>query len=251
MEWQDEGLILSARRHGERDVILEAMTRAHGRHLGLVKGGRSARQAPGLQPGNRVALTWRARLEEHLGQYQAEPLVSRAGLVLSDPLALHATTHLAALLRLMPERQAHPGLYEAADGLCQLLAEPQLLAAVTVRFEVMILAELGFGLDLSCCAATGTTADLTHVSPKSGRAVSRAAAAPYVARLLPLPEFLVSGVLTAVDSAAIEAGFTLAGYFLERHLFGPRGLNLATTRAPLLANFRLRMVVQDPQSLKL
>lgn len=241
MEWQDEGLVLFVRRHGERDVILETMTRAHGRHLGLVRGGRSARQAPGLQPGNRVALTWRARLEEHLGQFTAEPLQSRAGLVLSDPLALHAVMHLASLLRLMPERQAHGGLYEAADGLCELLAEPLLLGAVMVRFELSILAELGFGLDLSCCAATGRTADLTHVSPKSGRAVSAAAAEPYRDRLLPLPAFLQRAALTEADPPAIEAGFRLVGYFLERHLFGPRGLDPATTRQPFLVVLRERL----------
>ncbi|MFY8113347.1 MAG: DNA repair protein RecO [Rhabdaerophilum sp.] len=241
MEWQDEGLILSVRRHGERDVILETMTRGHGRHLGLVRGGRSARQAPGLQPGNRVALTWRARLEEHLGQFTAEPLQSRAGLVLSDPLALHAVTHLASLLRLMPERQGHGGLYDAADGLCQLLAEPMLLGAVMVRFEITILAELGFGLDLSCCAATGSTADLTHVSPKSGRAVSAGAAEPYRDRLLPLPAFLLGQALPEADPLAIEAGFRLSGHFLERHLFGPRGLDPSATRQPFLAALQGRI----------
>ena len=241
MEWQDEGLILSARRHGERDIILEAMTRSHGRHLGLVRGGRSPRQAPGLQPGNRVALTWRARLEEHLGQFNAEPLQSRAGLMLTDPLALHAVTHLASLLRLMPERQVQAALFEAADGLCQLLAAPLLLGAVTVRFEIMILAELGFGLDLSACAATGSTTNLTHVSPKSGRAVSAEAAAPYRERLLPLPGFLLSGALEEADPAAVQAGFRLSGYFLERHLFGPRGLDPAATRMPFLAALRARL----------
>ncbi|MCZ8187291.1 MAG: DNA repair protein RecO [Beijerinckiaceae bacterium] len=245
MEWQDEGLILSVRRHGERDVILETMTRGHGRHLGLVRGGRSARQAPGLQPGNRVALTWRARLEEHLGQFTAEPVQSRAGLVLSDPLALHAVMHLASLLRLMPERQVHAGLYEAADGLCQLLAEPLLLGAVMVRFEITILAELGFGLDLSACAATGRTEGLTHVSPKSGRAVSAGAAEPYRDRLLPLPAFLLDEGLTGADSGAIEAGFRLAGYFLGRHLFGPRGIDATATRQPFLMVLRERLAISS------
>lgn len=241
MEWQDEGLVLSARRHGERDVILEAMTRGHGRHLGLVRGGRSPRNAPGLQPGNRVALTWRARLEEHLGQFVAEPLQSRAGLVLAEPLALHAVSHLGALLRLMPERQVHALLYEAADGLCQLLAEPLLLGAVMVRFEVMVLAELGFGLDLTCCAASGRTDTLTHVSPKSGRAVSREAAEPYLDRLLPLPAYLITGALADADAEAIQQGARLAGHFLEMHLFGPRGLDLARTRSPFLAALRSRL----------
>jgi DNA repair protein RecO (recombination protein O) len=155
MEWQDQGLVLSTRRHGERDAILEVMSAEHGRHLGLVRGGRSTRQVPALQPGNRVSLTWRARLEDHLGQFTAEPLESRAGIVLSDPVALHAVTHLGVLMRLLPERSPHRNVYEVADATCALLGKPGILAPVLIRFEIMILSELGFGLDLTQCAATG------------------------------------------------------------------------------------------------
>lgn len=240
MEWQDIGLVLSTRRHGERDAILEVMTPLHGRHLGLVRGGRSSRQAPALQPGNRVQLTWRARLEEHLGQFNAEPLESRAGLVLSDPLALHAVTHLGALIRLLPERAPNPRLYEASDAICALLAAPAILAPVMVRFEVMILAELGFGLDLDACAATGRSDDLAYVSPKSGRAVSREAGAPYAAKMLALPPFmLAAGATDSGSRGEIESGFHLAGYFLDRHLFGPRGVDYHMAREQMV-----RMLLQ-------
>ena len=225
MEWQDEGLVIGARRHGERDAILEVMTANHGRHLGPVRGGRSQRQSPNLQPGNRVTLTWRARLEDHLGQFTAEPLESRAGQVLVDPLALHVVSYLAMLLRLMPERAPHLNVYQAADGLCRVLAHPALLGAVLIRFEVMILAELGFGLDLVECAATGACSDLVYVSPKSGRAVSRTAGLPWAERLLPLPGFLLDEtLLSAAERQDVADGFRLTGYFLDRHIFDPRGM---------------------------
>lgn len=242
MEWQDQGLVLSARRHGERDAILEVMTSAHGRHLGMVRGGRSQRQAPALQPGNRVQLTWRARLEDHLGQFVAEPLESRAGIVLSDPVALHAVTYLAMLLRLLPERAPHPHVYSAAEGACAFLAKPDILAPVLIRFELMVLSDLGFGLDLSQCAASGATDDLAYVSPKSGRAVSRIAGAPWATKLLPLPEFLVdAGPVVAAHRSDIEEGFRLTGYFIDRHLFDPRGLDYLATRSQLVAGLLARL----------
>lgn len=236
MEWQDHGLVLSTRRHGERDAILEVMSAAHGRHLGLVRGGRSSRHAPMLQPGNRLALTWRARLEDHLGHFTAEPLETRAGLVLSDQLALQAVTHLALLLRLLPERAPNAALYEAADGLCALLARPDLLAPAFVRFELMVLAHLGFGVDLSSCAATGQAHDLAYVSPRTGRAVSREAGAPWAAKMLKLPGFLVANWVAEPQARdALADGFALAGYFLERHLFEPRALARGGERAHFVA----------------
>ncbi|MCA3598890.1 MAG: DNA repair protein RecO [Methylobacterium sp.] len=237
MEWRDEGLVLATRRHGERDSILEVMTEAHGRHLGLVRGGRSSRIAPMLQPGNRVLLVWRARLEEHLGQFTAETLEARAGQVLASPLALQAVNHLGTLLRLLPEREPHPQVYAAADGLCGLLGEPFLLAETLVRFELMILRELGFGVDLSECAATGQREDLIFVSPKSGRAVSRGAGEPYAPKLLALPGFLLAGPSRPDETPAMAellAGFRLSGFFLARHVFEPRALPPGAGRAAFL-----------------
>lgn len=230
MEWRDEGLVIGVRRHGESSVILEALTRRHGRHLGLVRGGRSRRMAPALQPGNSVDLVWRARLDEHLGAYAVEPLRARAALALSDPCALAGLNWLSALLRLTPEREPHPALYEAATVVADHLDHPATARALMARLELELLGELGFGLDLEICAATGTTADLVYVSPKSGRAVSRAAGAPWAERLLALPAFLTDAS-AAADEAALAAAFALTGYFLERDVFGPRGLALPEARA--------------------
>jgi DNA repair protein RecO (recombination protein O) len=234
MEWRDVGLVLSTRRHGERDAILEVMTETHGRHLGLVRAGRSPRAAATLQPGNRVALVWRARLEDHLGNFTAEALEGRAGHILASPVALHAMAHLGVLIRLLPERDPHPDVYAAADGIAALASEPLLLAGMLVRFELMMLAELGFRLDLAACAATGETEDLIYVSPKSGRAVSRVAGEPYADRMLPLPAFVTGATHGAVDGRAILDGFRLAGFFLERHVFGPRGLPPPEARLQLI-----------------
>lgn len=234
MEWCDEGVVLTARRHGERDAVLSLFTFEHGRHLGLVKGGAGRRQRPLLQSGNRLSCRWRARLPEHLGVWTLEPVRLYAGALLDDPAALSAVGAACGLLELgLAEREPHPRLYA---GLVSLLEH---LAARTpdwpmryVRFELLLLEELGFGLDLSACAVTGTTEDLAFVSPKSGRAVSRAAAGPWAPRLLPLPAFLV-GDAPATD-AEVLAGLRTTGHFLERHLLAPHGRLQPLARARLL-----------------
>ena len=240
MEWHDEGLILGLKKHGETSVILEAMTPAHGRHLGLVRGGRSKRWQPLLQPGNSVELIWRARLDEHLGLYAVEVTKPRAGQVMTSALALHGLNHLAALLRLLAERDPHPALYETALLIADHLGDARVTPAALVRFELAILAELGFGLDLSCCAASGVRDDLIYVSPKSGRAVSRLSGIAYQDRLLALPDFLRDANAEA-DAEAIAQGFRLTGYFLERDIFAPRGVRMPDARHAYLAELsRLR-----------
>jgi len=225
MEWQDDGLIIGARKHGETSVILEVMTRAHGRHLGLVKGGRSKRMQPLLQPGNSVEVTWRARLEEHLGFYAVEATKLRAGDLMSKPAALHGLNLMTALLRLLAERESHAGLYDRAMILIEDLKEPE-SAAGLVMFELAVLAGCGFGVDLTECAATGSREDLVYVSPKSSRAVSRVAGEPYKERLFRLPPFLRHGRANHISRDDLRDGFKLAGYFLTRNLFAPRGLGL-------------------------
>jgi len=235
MEWTDEGTIIGLKAHGESAAILEVMTRDHGRHLGLVRGGRSAKAQAPLQPGNSVSLTWRARLDEHLGEYKVELLTSHAARLIEAPVALYGLATVAGLLRLLPERDPHPGLYEGFSVLIAHLDEQRLAPALVVRFELAMLSELGFGLDLARCAATGSTDDLSHVSPKSGKAVSRPAAQPYLDRLLALPAFLVEGQGGRQPSAAdILSGFALTGFFLRRHLFEPRGLQEPPERARLV-----------------
>jgi DNA repair protein RecO (recombination protein O) len=230
MQWSDDGLVLGARRHGESSAILELMTRDHGRHLGLVRGGRSKRLAPVLQAGNSVHAVWRARLDEHLGVFAIEGGEQRSARLIDAPLALYGIGALAALLRLVPERDAHPGLYEAAIVLSDHLHDPEVAPALFVRFELTLLAELGFGLDLSECAATGTREALAFVSPRSARAVSATAAAPYRDRLLALPAFLHES-FERPSRDELRAGFALTEFFLRAHLFEPRRLQLPEERA--------------------
>jgi DNA repair protein RecO (recombination protein O) len=233
MEWIDEGIVLGAKRHGETSVILELMTESHGRHLGLVRGGAGKRLRGVLQPGNMLRATWRARLDEHLGHYAVEGLNSRAAGFLLDAHAVYGVTHLAALCRLLAEREPHAAIYHALDEILAALEDARVAAPMLARFELDFLGELGFGLDLSSCAATGALEDLIYVSPKSGRAVSRAAGEAYRDKLLRLPVFLRSdsGPETASD---LTDAFALTGFFLERHAFAPRGLTLPEARAQLV-----------------
>ena len=189
MEWRDEGVILSVRRHGETSAIAELLTPEHGRCLGLVRGGRSRFQRPVLQPGNLVAATWRARLEDHLGTFVFEPLKLSAGTIMENPFRLAGLTTLTSLAQVLPEREPHQRLYEAFQIVLEAIDNDAHWPALLVRWELGLLEELGFGLDLSKCAATGQTAELSYVSPKSGRAVCLRRANPTRDKLLRLPGF--------------------------------------------------------------
>ena len=234
MQWTDEGIVLGMRRHGEANAILELMTRAHGRHLGLVRGGAGARLSPVLQPGNRLSSTWRARLDEHLGHYTVEGLDLRAASFLPVPHALYGITHLAALCRLLPERDPHPQLHAHLGDVLERLLEPRRAMASVARFELALLAELGFGLDLATCAGGGVADDLAYVSPKSGRGVSRQVGEPWKDKLLRLPEFLLdAGAQPALPHDVVDA-FALTGFFLLRHVLEPRGLCFGEARASFI-----------------
>jgi DNA repair protein RecO (recombination protein O) len=224
MEWRDEGVILSVRRHGETSAIAEILTAAHGRVLGLVRGGRSRVQRPVLQAGNAVQTVWRARLEEQLGTFTLEPLDLRAGAIMEEPFRLAGLATLTGLAQLLPEREPHPRVYEALRVVLEAIGDDQLWPALLVRWELGLLDELGFGLDLSKCAATGARENLAYVSPRSGKAVSAEAGEPFQNRLFRLPAFLWAGG-TAAPADVIE-GLKLAGFFLERHVFEPRGMRL-------------------------
>ena len=233
MEWTDDGIILGVRRHGESSAIVELLTREHGRHLGLVRGGASSRMRPLLQPGNSVTAVWRARLDEHLGMYALEGTRLRAATLLASSHAVYGVTHLAALARLLPERDPHEDIYEMLEHTLDDFDDAGVAAVHLVRFELAMLGELGFGLDLENCAATGETTDLVYVSPKSGGAVSRAAGEPWRDRLLRLPPFLRQGEDGGEDGGAeganswtdqdLQDGFQLTGLFLLRHVLEPRG----------------------------
>ncbi|WIY53983.1 DNA repair protein RecO [Devosia sp. YIM 151766] len=228
MEWTGEALLIGVRRHGESSLVVEAMVAGRGRHLGLVRGGRSTRLAATLQPGNNVQLTWRARLEDHLGTFTVELLQARAAGLIADRKRLYLAQTVCEHLHLLPERDPHDRLLALALDLID--HDPD--AAALARFELVLLDELGFGLDLESCAATGVTEDLTHVSPKSGRAVSRAAAAPYKDRLLPLPSFLSARGNASPDD--LRDALRLTGHFLDLHLWSARRIDPPATREPLI-----------------
>jgi DNA repair protein RecO (recombination protein O) len=230
MQWIDEGIVLGVRRHGEASAILELMTRDHGRHLGLVRGGAGSRMRPILQPGNRVNATWRARLDEHLGNYTVEGLDLPAASFFAAAHAAYGVTHLGALCRLLPERDPHPGIHAALTDVLVHLTDARRAGTELVRFELQLLGELGFGLDLDRCAATGSKAELAFVSPKSGCAVSRAAGEPWQDKLLRLPTFLMDRA-NVPGAADLADGFAVTGYFLLRHVFEARGLPLPHARA--------------------
>ncbi|MCC6305831.1 MAG: DNA repair protein RecO [Rhodobacteraceae bacterium] len=235
MEWRGEGILLAARRHGESAAIVEVFTEGQGRHAGVVPGGASRRMAPVLQPGAQLALHWRARLDAHIGTLAVEPLRARAAAVMADPPALAALAAACALLAFaLPERAPHPGLYRATVALLDAVAGLPDWPRAYLAWELRLLEETGFGLDLASCAVTGERADLAFVSPKSGRAVSRAGAGAWAGRLLALPPCL-AGVPPA-DRAELLDGLATTGHFLDRHLarsLGDRPLPAA--RARLLA----------------
>jgi DNA repair protein RecO (recombination protein O) len=235
MNWSDEGIILSVRPHGETAAIVEVLTREHGRHAGLVYGGRSRRLRPVLQIGNHLAVTWKGRLAEHLGYMTAELRKGYAASAMEDALALSGLASICAIARLLPERDPHPNLYDVTLFVLGFLDDAAVWPALYVRWELALLGELGFGLDLSASAPIGGTEDHVYVSPKSGRTVSAVAGEPYKDRLLRLPAFLKGGASGDVTRSDVVAGLALTGHFLEARVLRPRGLALPEARQRLTA----------------
>jgi DNA repair protein RecO (recombination protein O) len=234
MEWHDDGIVLSVRQHGESGAILEVLTRTHGRHLGLVRGGRTLK--PVLQPGNSIRLQWRARLQEHLGAFACELDTARAGALMESREGLAGLNAFTAMATsTLPERAPlYEPVFLASAILLDAMMEDGLAhwGAVFVRWEAGLLEALGFGLDLASCAATGATENLIYVSPRSGRAVSAEAGAPYASRMFPLPQFL-RGAEAEVDAADIAAGLALTGHFLFDRVLKPNGKAMPSARLRL------------------
>lgn len=217
MEWRDQGALLSVRRHGETAAIIEVFTAEHGRHAGVVRGGTSRKIAPVLQPGAQLDVTWRARLDEHLGSFTVEPLQSRAAAVMSDRLALAGLNAACALLAFsLPERESHPVLYRRTVALLDMLGETEVWPLAYLRWELSLLEDMGFGLDLTQCAVTGSEAELIYVSPRTGRAVSAAGAGEWADKLLPLPPSLLGQ--GSINPAGIREGLVTTGFFLTKWL---------------------------------
>jgi len=237
MDWTDDAIILSTRKHGETSVIATLLTSKHGRHLGLVRGGAGKRLRGLLQPGNRVRATWKARLAEHLGAFTLEMTEAFAAKVLWDPLRLAGLTAACAMSEgALPERESYPQVF---DGLLALLTsiEDGDWPSAYVKWELGLLSELGFALDLSECAATGGNDQLAYVSPKSGRAVSMAAAEPYKKSLLVLPGFLLQPGAAGSGEEVIQ-GLALTGFFLERNVYQHTGKSLPAARKRLTERLR-------------
>lgn len=235
MQWSDEGIVLSLRPHGETAGILEVLTREHGRHLGVVHGSSSSRVRSVLQPGNRLNVTWRARVAEQLGVLAFEPSCVRAARFFdrrNSLIALNAAIAVAAAV--LPEREPHEAAYRGTEALIDEIAagEIQGWGPLFVHWELGLLNELGFGLDLSVCAVTGISDDLIYVSPRSGRAVSREAGQQYRDRLLPLPGFLIGGTGGNL-LMQISAGLRLTGHFLQRWVLQPCGKEMPFARQRL------------------
>ncbi|WP_297326298.1 DNA repair protein RecO [uncultured Bartonella sp.] len=224
MEWKEQAFILGTRQHGETSAIVEVITRLHGRHMGLVKGGRSRKMSAVLQPGNRVVAEWWARLDEHLGLFRFEPLDFNASRIMLEPHALYALQLAAAHIRLLPERDPYPALYDIFELLVANLENRLVTGELMVRFEMRLLEAMGFGLDLSRCGATGTHENLTYVSPKTARAICAEAGEPWKDKLLALPEFLLKKTGRPKDFEDIQNGFVLTGYFLMRNVWNARGI---------------------------
>ncbi len=235
MQWSDEALILSVRPHGETAAVAELLTARHGRHLGLVHGGRSRRLRPVLQIGNHVDVTWKARLADQLGHMSLELRRGYAAESMADAATLAGLSTLTAMCRLLPERDPHPGLYEVAMFVLSFLDDPSVWPALYARWELALLDDLGFGLDLSQCASTGANDALIYVSPRSGRAVSASAGEPYRDRLLPLPAFLRDGnARTGITPQDLRDAFRLTSHFLETRALTPEGRTLPDVRGRMI-----------------
>lgn len=234
MDWESEGYVLSVKKHGETSAIIDVFTPDRGRHLGLVRGGVSRRSRPVLQPGNKIKVVWRGRLSEHLGTYTVEAISARAAELMDDRLSLAGLNAICAVAReCLPEREPHLDVYQALKVLIDNLHEPNIWPALYIRWEAGLLTAMGYGLDLKSCAATGVNDNLTHVSPRSGRAVSASAAEPYKDKLLALPAFLYG--LPYASPEDIANGFALTGYFLETRVQWGVNKTLPDARARMVS----------------
>ncbi|WP_342077903.1 DNA repair protein RecO [Yoonia sp. SS1-5] len=230
--WTDEGAILTTRPFGETSVIVEVFTRSRGRHAGVVKGGTSRKLAPVLQPGAQVSVTWKARLDSHLGAFSIEPIRSRASAAMSDRLSLAGLNAVCAILaQVLPEREEQAQLYQQTVAILDLLGQTDIWPLAYLRWEQLLLEEMGFGMDLTACAVHGVNEDLIYVSPKSGRAVSREGAGEWADRMLPLPPVLAGK--GDADNAEIIAALRTTGHFIEHRLIkslGDRPMSAARGR---------------------
>lgn len=253
MHWTDTAIVLSARKHGENSAVARIFAREHGVYAGVVRAVQSKANRGVIQPGNIVLATWQARLSEHLGNFKTELLEAHAAHLMQDAGKLAALTSICTVLESsLPERHPYPRLYGLFQSFMDTLQSSDNWPEAYVRLELDLLAEAGFGLDLSQCAATGTTDNLTYVSPKSGRAVSADAGEPYKDKLLPLPAFFLSplpqsggGSGRGASAQEILAGLRLTGYFLGAWLLMPHNRKLPAARERLKIMFQQEYALHE------
>lgn len=234
MDFHEEAFVLSARTHGDTGAVVDLLTETNGRRSAYVAGGASRKMRPFLQPGARVVADYRARTSDHLGAARLEPIGEGPSALFDDVLALTGLAAAAGVAQgALPEREPHPGVFLAFEALMAAFVMPSVWPAIFVRFEAGLLDDLGFGLDLSRCAATGTADDLVYVSPRTGRAVSREAGAPYADKMLTLPPFML-GAQAGLIEGDVRAGFDLTGHFLEQFVFHPQNKPLPPARVWML-----------------
>lgn len=234
MDFHEEAFVLSARTHGDTGAVVDLLTETSGRRSAYIAGGASRKMRPFLQPGARVVADYRARTSDHLGAARLEPIGEGPSALFDDALALTGLAAAAGVAQgALPEREPHPGVFLAFEALMAAFVMPSVWPAIFVRFEAGLLDDLGFGLDLSRCAATGTADDLIYVSPRTGRAVSREAGAPYADKMLTLPPFML-GAQAGLIEGDVKAGFDLTGHFLEQFVFHPQNKPLPPARVWML-----------------
>jgi len=237
-EFHEEAFVLSARSHGDTGVVVDLLTETNGRHAAYVAGGASRKMKPFLQAGARVIADYRARTSDHLGSARLEAVGEGPSALFDDPLALTGLAAAAAVAQgALPEREPHPGAFLAFEALMGAFIIPEVWPAIFVRFEAGLLEDLGFGLDLSRCAATGTMDDLIYVSPRTGRAVSREAGAPYADKMLALPPFML-GAQAGLGEGDVGAGLELTGHFLEQFVFHPQNRPIPPARVWMVDKLR-------------
>ena len=238
MDFHEEAYVLSARAHGDTGVVVDLLTETHGRHAAYVAGGASRKMKPFLQAGARVIADYRARTSDHLGSARLEAVGEGPSALFDDPLALTGLAAAAAVSQgALPEREPHPGAFLAFEALMGAFVIPEVWPAIFVRFEAGLLEDLGFGLDLSRCAATGTMDDLIYVSPRTGRAVSREAGAPYADKMLKLPPFML-GAQAGLGEGDVGDGLDLTGHFLEQFVFHPQNRPIPPARVWMVDKLR-------------
>ncbi len=217
MEWRSDGILLATRKHGETSLIIDTFCPGHGRYSGVVKGGASRKFAPILQVGAQLDLTWKARLQNHLGSFKVELIRARTVHAMSDRVLTAGVISVSTILsKVLPERQPYDSFYRTTEDLLDLLSQPNVWPLAYLHWELELLTVLGYGLDLSKCAVTGSTENLRYVSPKTGRAISEKAAGQWVPKLLHLPSIIIKG---SDNSDGISDGLKLTGYFLKKKVF--------------------------------